>query len=333
MPQMVHEVLGPIAQTGAGQIELQCPMCTSALGMLAIDHAPDALSYDCSRCSYSVTSQNGIWQAVSPERLAHFSRFIEDYQRIRKAEGRGSARPEFYLNLPYQDVTANNSWQWKIRARSFDCITRKILPSLRRSAEQKPKVLDLGAGNGWMSYRLALMGYDSVAVDVMTNEHDGLGAAVHFGRRLRSLFPRIRAEMSTLPFADGQFDAVVFNASFHYAEDYHAVLSEALRCSKADGVVVIADTPWYSSDESGQTMIAERRAVFARRYGTASDSIRSLEYLTDQRLRDLERALNIGWEVITPSYGLQWTMRPLVAKLRGKREPSHFRIYAARRTA
>ena len=139
--------------------------------------------------------------------------------------------------------------------------------------------------------------------------------------------------MSRLPFMDEQFDVVIFNASFHYAENYQAVLREALRCVKEGGRVIIADTPWYSTNKSGEQMLAERQAAFKLRYGTASNSIPSLEYLTDQRLDELETALNIRWEKISPNYGLQWAMRPLLAKLRGKREPSRFRIYSTRKNA
>jgi hypothetical protein len=78
-------------------------------------------------------------------------------------------------------------------------------------------------------------------------------------------------------------------------------------------------------------MVSERRALFLERYGTASDSIRSLEYLTDERLRALEEQLSIRWSIHVARYGVRWALRPLMAKLRNRREPSRFRIYAARK--
>jgi hypothetical protein len=95
--------------------------------------------------------------------------------------------------------------------------------------------------------------------------------------------------------------------------------------------VVICDTPWYALDESGKQMLAERREIFLRTHGTAADSIVTMGYLTDERLRRMEVALSIHWEVHRPWYGLKWAMRPLVAKFRGRREPSRFRLYAARK--
>jgi hypothetical protein len=121
----------------------------------------------------------------------------------------------------------------------------------------------------------------------------------------------------------------VFNASFHYAEDYEASLRETLRCVKAGGLVIISDTPWYARDKSGRQMLAERRATFLQRHGMAADAIATLGYLTDARLRRMEDALSVHWDVHRPWYGLRWAMRPLMAKVRGKREPSKFRLYVA----
>ena len=93
--------------------------------------------------------------------------------------------------------------------------------------------------------------------------------------------------------------------------------------------MIIADTAWYSREESGQEMLAERQKAFVARYGFPSDGISSLEYLTDRRLAELEREFRIRWLTYVPFYGLEWAMRPVVAKLKGKREPSRFRIYVA----
>jgi SAM-dependent methyltransferase len=272
---------------------------------------------------------NGIVNALPPDRAAHFARFIGDYEHIRTAEGRWSQQDDFYLSLPYKDVSGKNSKQWKIRARSFDYLMKHVLN--RNLQHSGGRILDLGAGNCWMSYRLALANYRPFAVDLLTNDRDGMGAAEHFRNHLPGMFPRFQAELVRLPFQDEHFDAVIFNASFHYAEDYVATLGEALRCVKSDGTVIISDTPWYSRDESGKRMMAERNSAFVERYGTASDSIKSLEYLTDERLHAIEEQLGIRWTIYRPRYGFIWAMRPLVAKLRNRREPSLFRIYATRK--
>jgi SAM-dependent methyltransferase len=270
---------------------------------------------------------NGIVHALPPERAAYYARFISEYEQIRATEGRGSKSEDFYFALPYKDLSGRNSQQWKIRSKSYDYfVTRVLMPRHNRGS-----ILDLGAGNCWMSFRLSLLGYDPVAVDLLTNEHDGLGAAVHFNTRLPIPILRFQAEATDLPFQDEQFDVIIFNASFHYSEDYEATLREAFRCLKPGGIMIISDTPWYSCEESGRKMVTERHTLFRQRFGTASDSVNSLEYLTDERLRALEKNLSIQWTVHSPWYGWKWAARPWIAKLRSQREPSRFRIYVARK--
>lgn len=309
-----------IAAPPVAAAPLLCPVCRA-----------DCTSLECLLCGFRLRRHNDILLALPTDRAAHYARFVRDYEHIRMAEGRGAADQEFYLALPWKDRSGRNSHQWKIRARSFRYLTTHLLSA--SPSDDQARVLDIGAGNGWMSYRLALAGYRPVAVDLLVNDRDGLAAADHYRSALPTMFPRCQAEMDRLPFPDAQFDTAIFNASFHYAEDAEATLREALRCVRNGGRVIVIDTPWYSSDAAGRQMLVERRAAFLHRHGTASDSIEHLEYLTDSRLRSLEEALPIRWEMHAPRYGFRWAMRPVVAALRRRREPSQFRIYVARKNA
>jgi SAM-dependent methyltransferase len=268
---------------------------------------------------------------LPPERHRHYAQFIADYERIRAAEGRGSNGADYYLALPYTDLSGTNQSQWAIRARTFRNLRDHIFPEIQLAAGTNARVLDLGAGNGWLSYRLSLIGLRPVAVDLLVNEQDGLGAARHYQSRLQIMFPRVQAENTHLPFASGQFDAVIFNASFHYSESYASTVSEALRCLKLNGTMIVADSPWYQKESSGTQMVAERRTAFLSRFGTASDSIASQEFLTDGRLQELEQMFGFHWRRREPFYGMRWTMRPWIARIRGRREPARFQIYTARK--
>ncbi|MFP5230230.1 MAG: class I SAM-dependent methyltransferase [Acidobacteriota bacterium] len=317
--QPIHDGRSRTTWDAPRELSFRCPRC-----------ALDLRRNDCPRCGLRLEMHDGIVRALPPERAAHYARFIADYESIRAAEGRASEADDFYCELPHRDVTGRNCGQWRIRACSYEALVREVLPP---AVPKGGRILDLGAGNCWMSFRLALAGYAPYAVDLLTNPEDGLGAAVHYRGHLSNLFPRFQAELSRLPFRNEQFDAVIFNASFHYAEDAEAALCEALRCARPGGIVVISDTPWYRRDESGRQMVAERHAMYLARYGSASDSLQSIEYLTDQRLKMLGERAGIAWTIHTPRYGLKWKLRPLMAKLQGRREPSRFRIYVARKAA
>ena len=310
-------------------VALQCPRCGGLFDPTAHIGAALGCRLRCSGCFFVIRTENGVWKALPPDREAYFQRFTGEYQTVRTSEGRGSTGPEYYLALPHRDLSGRNEYQWAIRSRSFRYIEDKILPVLESRHCSPMKILDLGAGNGWMSYRLALRGHQPVAIDLLTSDQDGLGAAVHFRKDLPVLFPRFQAELDRLPFVDGQFHLAIFNASLHYSEDYELTLRETIRCLRAKGIVIIADTAWYRRDESGRQMLAERHQAYLSQYGFASDSISSLEYLTDERLRALERRLGLHWQIHSPFYGVRWAMRPLLARLRRRREPSQFRIYVA----
>ncbi len=309
---------------------IQCPQCFAPLGAIRYEALlQDALRMCCSSCSFCLSQESGIWNALPVARAERFRRFIRDYEHIRRHEGRGSDAPDFYLALPYEDLSGRNSSQWKIRARSFTYFQRRILPGLVPPATHNLFCLDLGAGNGWLSYRLAQLGHSPVAVDLLTNSVDGLGAVANYRRAIPQLFPRFQAELDRLPFRDSQFDCAIFSASFHYSANYEATVGEAIRCLKPGGTVLIIDSPWYSNEENGRRMVSERRAHFQQNFGTHSDSLGSCEYLTDQRLNELKDSFGLSWKRYRPWYGLRWALRPWLAKLTRRREPSVFQIYSA----
>jgi SAM-dependent methyltransferase len=311
-------------------VTLLCWRCGASLTELTPDTRTGSGIRTCQRCKMTTQYRNGIWRALSPDRADHFRKFIDEYELIRAAEGRGSAQPEYYLNLPFKDISGRNSDQWAIRAHTFRAMRRSIVSPLARRTACALRILDLGAGNGWLSYRLALQGHLPIAVDLLTNDRDGLGAALHYDSYIHPLFPRVQAELDRLPFVSSAFDLVIFNASFHYSVNYERTFAEAVRCTCPGGSIVIADTPWYAEEESGRRMVEEKRERFLAAYGFTSDSIASLEYLTPARLQRLGNTFSLEWSYMSPFYGIRWALRPLRAKLGRRRPPSQFRIYAAR---
>jgi SAM-dependent methyltransferase len=161
-----------------------------------------------------------------------------------------------------------------------------------------------------------------VAVDLLTHAGDGLGAH----RSYDVPFTSVQAEFEHLPFPEGSFDVAVFNGSVHYARDYGEVMGEVLRVLDAEGRLVLMDSPIYHQAESGQAMVRERQEHFLRTLGFASDALPQEGYLTFQRLERLGEELDLRWELVEPFYGWRWTLRPLKARLLGRREPAKFML-------
>ncbi len=286
-----------------------CPRCKGGLTQVSQGHL------FCEQDALDFHQVDGVWRFLLPERELHYSRFIADYESIRHAEGRFSAEASYYRSLPFKDLSGRFSNDWRIRAASFRLLQR-MLPA-------ESTVLDLGAGNGWMSNRLASAGHQVFAIDLLVNPEDGLGAWKFY----ETNFTPAQSEFIHLPFGKQFADVVVFNASFHYSEDYEVTLAEILRVLKPNGMVVIMDTPVYRHASSGQEMIAERRGEFYSRYGFASDSIQSEGFLTYARMKKLGAALSIDWRHVYPFYGLRWALRPWWVRLRGGREPAQFGLW------
>lgn len=280
----------------------------------------------CSSCGFRLAAKDGIVKALAPGREEYFQDFFSEYLTVRKAEGRGSESSAYYLALPYEDTTGNLSRQWEMRGKTYLYLERRVLRDLEGLVARPLDVLDLGAGVGWLSYRLASRGHHAAAVDLLTDPLDGLGAARHYFDALPKPFPTFQAEFDRLPFADEQFDLAIFNSSFHYATDYRNTLQEVRRCLRWEGRVIIMDTPVYRRYQDGEQMREERHRQFERQYGFRSDSVPSIEYVDEAMLNRLARELNISWEIHRPWYGLQWHLRPLKAWWKRRRAPSRFWI-------
>ena len=306
---------------------LRCPECSASIGPIS-DRNDGLLSacIECDCCGHVSTRANGVWRMLSRHQRLRFSGFLRDYEEIRRAEGRGSNHPAFYLALPFADLTGNFREQWCIRGRSYRFLERHILPQLEERHGANFRALDIGAGNCWLSYRLALRGHHPVAVDLCSNAYDGLEAASHYASVLPEPFARIETEMNCLPFDDAQFDVAIYNASFHYSTDYERTLREALRCLRPGGTILVIDSPTYQQSHSGEAMRSERRQTFAARFGTRGDALATRDYLTPD-IMDHLATLGIRWKRHLAWYGLRWRLRPAIARINRRREPSQFYIY------
>jgi ubiquinone/menaquinone biosynthesis C-methylase UbiE len=298
---------------------LACPACRADLGPAS--QPGDQVR--CPGCGFVAACAEGIWRFLPPAAAARYAPFLADYTRIRRAEQRGSDDPAYYLGLPDCPPGHPIAAQWALRRRTFAAFTRRVLPRLGPGL----RVADLGAGVGWLSHRLALLGHHPMAIDLTADDLDGLGA----GRHYRSVWPRVQAEFDRLPLPAGTADLVIFNASLHYSTDYEITLKEALRVLAPGGALAVLESPIYRNPESGRQMAEQRHADFARRFGTRSAALPSREYLTWPEIAQLSERLGIRFQAVTPWYGWRWALRPGAARLRRRREPSSFAILLAAR--
>ena len=257
--------------------------------------------------------------------------FRQAYAAHRADEGRGESAVDA-LTLPYVS-DGPLARQWSVRARSWEAFERLVLrPALRRAdvrAAGPLRVLDLGAGNGWLAHRAAVAGAEALALDVRDDAVDGLGAAPRPGGAPR--IERVAASFEAIPVCDAAFDVVVFNAALHYAENLSRALGEARRVVRSGGRVAIVDSPFYASSADGDAMVAEKRRDAAQRFGARAPALLALpfvEYLTRERLEEASRGTGLGdWCRHRVLYPVWYELRGLRAWLRRERAPSRFDVW------
>ena len=310
-------------------IGLRCPECRDF--QIAFSYrslARDNLSAYCARCDAAFEQANGIWQGLPKRRLAYYAQFIEASEQSGEEAGGPGNDPESYLALPFRDSKRIEARRRVIRAKTFRLLQTKILAEITGEGDSPLAILDLGAGNGWMSCCLAQWGHRPVAVDLLTNSRNGLGAASHYRPELPELFPRFQAEFDNLPFADGQFDCAVFNASFHYAEDFDRTIAEAVRCLRPGGIVIIADSPTRTVENEMLLRHEGTRNHELEEIGLCTEGLAGRGYLTAERLIALEVRHEFEWSTHRFWHGLHWAGRRWLARWGKNVEPPQLVIYS-----
>lgn len=303
------------AESSARAWNFACPTCQTAL-----DTVPDGLH--CPTCQITYPQQDGIWQLLSPTRSHIYARFLREYHTVRTREGWGRPEAQYYRQLPTVPPSDPQAAIWRIRQKTFHALVDRVIQPFEKSSPFPLKILDLGAGNSWLTNRLAGRGHCVTAIDISLSESDGLGARRHY----TTSFTSVQAEFDRLPFLDHQADLILFNGAIHYSSDYTQTLKEAIRVLHADGALLILDTPIYHAQASGEQMVKEREAQYRNLYGFPSNALPTESFLTFEKLQTLGAVTGITWQFIRPFYGLAWEMRYLRAKLLRKREPARFMI-------
>jgi 2-polyprenyl-3-methyl-5-hydroxy-6-metoxy-1,4-benzoquinol methylase len=95
------------------------------------------------------------------------------------------------------------------------------------------RILEIGAGEGLLSARLAAAGHDVVALDT----------------QLRSRFPIVETSFEEYEAPPHSFDCVAAQLVLHHATDLHAMLDKIEMLLNGGGIIAIDDYGWERSDD------------------------------------------------------------------------------------
>lgn len=282
-----------------------CPRCSSPLPHWITG------AQTCPACKTEYAVHGSIYRFLLPERQREIEPFLVQYRTVREKDGYRPPTAAYYQSLPQVDRRNPQADVWRVRRASYKNLLRVL-----SSAAGFSTILDLGAGNGWLSHRLSGLGHCCVAVDWLDDEQDGLGA----GRLYSTDFLCVQADYDQLPLAPGQFNVVIFNASLHYSADIAASLQHARRMLSPGGTIAVMDSPTFRSERAGRRMIAEMEERFVTNYGLTRLARHGAGYLTPQ-------ALGAGWRFIASRGGAGWEARRVFAAVKNWRESAMFGVW------
>ena len=166
---------------------------------------------------------------------------------------------------------------WSSGGSAYDAISRGIADSiehcvLRLGPRQGERILDLATGTGWTSRAVARRGAKVVGADIASD----LVAAAKARAAAEGLDIEYRiGDAEKLPFADGEFDAVISTCGVMFASRPEAAASELGRVCRKGGRIALTHLAFGQQpvqDVPGHETVygasAEPRAAVAVRVGT-----------------------------------------------------------------
>jgi release factor glutamine methyltransferase len=251
--------------------------------------------------------------------------FVQYLQSAGWKKGR-ELNPDEVLYLPFGVRTDKSLW--KIRANNF-----KKAMSLVRSLETESSgpVLDLGAGNCWLSKYLMQNGYETVSMDPMLDSQNGLIQGDIFEQKNNVRLNRVRGISQQMPFKDGCFKGIIASGSFHYTDNQSATLREMARILDQDSWAIIYDSPVFKSSESGERMVESKIIEFSNESQYQSLKYKPIWYVNLPKF--ISDAENLGFrvEIISTRSWLQNLADRIKNRILSKRAWAEFPIIVLRK--
>ena len=176
--------------------------------------------------------------------------FEENYLDLREKENRIFS-DDVVRKLPEMQNGHTFKFEWAARSETLKNLIRHLL-----SVGPLRYILEIGCGNGWLSYNLAAsLNVEVCALDV--NERELLQGARVFADVQNLSF--IYADIFSQALETQKFDAVILGSSVQYFHDLKKLISKIFQILTPSGKIYIVDSPFYSS--SIKANAAKRRSV------------------------------------------------------------------------
>jgi len=288
-----------------------CPSCHSLL-------AEEEDGVRCQREGRKFQRRNGILALMASEDeplLLEAEHYAHAWARLGWLPS-----PEALRELPFVQAGPGRK-VWKAKARAYESLMRILGPARTR------RVGDMGAGTGWLAYRLASAGFRCYATDVSADARTGLGAASAYDAT-PGRFERVLATLTRWPFHDESLDVAICNASLHYVRNVRPVVQEARRVLRPEGVFVTMNEPVHMDARSAKRAAADFRERL-RGLGGSGLLVEEYSHLVAE---DYEATLSESFQTVKrhdPPYGPAFTWIRRAKGILLRMELASFPLYHA----
>jgi SAM-dependent methyltransferase len=260
-----------------------CPSCFGPLQATTVEEVVEEGQLRCDRDGIEFSVMSGIPELVLPANAERVEGFARAYSQTWGTRGPAAFKPSQLLSLPHVGRFSKKGWTWRVKARSWEALLNFL------NSRSPHRILDLGCGVGWLSYRLAMCGYEVYGADIIRRGPVGLEASQVYGRRGAD-FERVRGEMERPPFQDRSFDVVVCNASIHFSRSLGETLIQGLRLLVPGGSFVMMNSPVHSDSNSAQRAQQDAQENFVR-LGAPSGVASLYRHFTFSEVREAFRSV------------------------------------------
>ena len=225
-------------------MSLLCPNCRAPIDAATLA-CPGGHQFGC---------EDGVLVLLEAQFSRYLGAFIETLVRFRTDENKRVIDPTIYERLPFALARENVEW----RARCYDlAIIRRLI-----AGRERQRILDVGASNGWLSHQLALLGHDVTAVELFTDQYDGLKAKQFYSTAWRA----IQMDLADLSVLNERYDIVIVNHGLPFYPDPSACLAGARERVAAGGLLIVIGLAFFRDPSVRVRLLAARQRAYRERY-------------------------------------------------------------------
>lgn len=152
------------------------------------------------------------------------------------------------IQVSYLDEFPPQAWKRFIESEEW----KELTSILDINKGKKLSILDLGAGNGIVSFAFSSLGHKVVSADPNTSERVGLGALKNQSPERSSVCTFAEA----LPFPDECFDLIYTRQTLHHLKDLRGGLKEMARVLKRKGIFLATRDHVVSNEKERELFLS-----------------------------------------------------------------------------